>query len=147
MELQQIKNMVVNEFSNNTWEIVEINGQHKWEEQQALLYDAEGKVKNNLLILGQYQSMSTGLNLQDFGSEIVYYSPCLSSELNIQSQNRIHRIGTTKPCVYYQFCVVGSVEEAIWENLAKYADFNDKLYLNYYEQKEKLDKKVFEKVV
>lgn len=70
---------------------------------------------------------SSGLNLQK-ANIMVYFTPPLSAEYYVQSIKRIHRIGTTKPCVYYRMICENSVEEKIYESLKKGKDFIDYLY-------------------
>lgn len=84
--------------------------------------------ENNSVTLIQYQSGAMGLNLQK-ANKIIYFSPCLSSELFEQSKKRIHRIGQSKPCFYYQLVCENSVEEKIYKVLAMRKDFTEKLFL------------------
>ena len=51
-----------------------------------------------------------GLNLQK-ANKIIYFSMTDRSELFEQSKKRIHRIGQTQPCFYYQMICPGTVEE------------------------------------
>lgn len=83
---------------------------------------------DNSVTLIQYQSGAMGLNLQK-ANKIIYFSPPLSSELYEQSKKRIHRIGQTKPCFYYQLICQNSVEEKIYKALSMRKDFTDKLFL------------------
>jgi SNF2 family DNA or RNA helicase len=86
------------------------------------------KIGSNRVILVNYQSGATGINLQSYSHIIVYYSPCLSSELRIQSEGRIHRIGTTQSCLYYKLVTKGSIEEKIWSRLNMLQSYTDDLF-------------------
>lgn len=77
--------------------------------------------------LVNYAAGSSGLNLQK-ANIMIYFTPPLSVEFATQSAKRIHRIGTTKPCVYYRMICENSVEEKIYESLKKGKDFIDYLY-------------------
>lgn len=77
--------------------------------------------------LANFFAGSSGLNLQK-ANIMVYFTPPLSAEHYVQSIKRIHRIGTTKPCVYYRMICENSVEEKIYESLKKGKDFIDYLY-------------------
>lgn len=83
--------------------------------------------ESNSVTLIQYQAGSMGLNLQK-ANKIIYFTPCLSSELFEQSKKRIHRIGQNKPCFYYQLICKDSVEEKIYETLSLRKDFTEKLF-------------------
>ena len=83
--------------------------------------------RGNSITLIQYQAGAMGLNLQK-ANRIVYFTPTLSSELYEQSKKRIHRIGQTKTCFYYNLTVIGSIEEKIYANLALRKDYTEKLF-------------------
>lgn len=75
----------------------------------------------------QYQAGSMGLNLQK-ACRIIYFTPPLSSELYLQSQKRIHRIGQKSTCFYYNLICRGSVEERIYEVLRQRKDYTEALF-------------------
>lgn len=75
----------------------------------------------------QYQAGAMGLNLQK-ANKIVYYTPPLSSELYEQSKKRIHRIGQTGTCYYYNLVVKSSVEEKIYKSLEMRRDYTNALF-------------------
>lgn len=79
----------------------------------------------------QIQAGSMGLNLQG-ANKIVYFTPPLSSEMFEQSKKRTHRIGQTKTCFYYYLVCAGSIEEKIYENLAKRRDYSNELFRGDY---------------
>lgn len=91
------------------------------------------QVDNSITFI-QYQAGAMGLNLQK-ANKIIYYSPPLSSELYEQSKKRIHRIGQSGTCTYYNLTVKGSVEEKIYKTLEMRRDYTNKLFekedLNY----------------
>ena len=75
----------------------------------------------------QYQAGSMGLNLQK-ACRIIYFTPPLSSELYLQSQKRIHRIGQKSTCFYYNLICRGSIEERIYEVLRQRKDYTEALF-------------------
>lgn len=75
----------------------------------------------------QYQAGAMGLNLQK-ANKIIYYTPTPYSEYYEQSKKRIHRIGQTDTCFYYNLIVKGSREERIYKTLAMRRDYTDALY-------------------
>ena len=83
--------------------------------------------ESNSVTLIQYQAGAMGLNLQK-ANKIIYFTPCLFSELFEQSKKRTHRIGQEKPCFYYQLICNNSVEEKIYATLALRKDFTEKLF-------------------
>lgn len=86
---------------------------------------------DNSITLIQYQSGATGLNLQK-ANYVAYYSPPLSSELYEQSKKRIHRIGQSQTCFYYQFICKNSVEEQIYNTLNERRDYTELLFSKEY---------------
>ena len=85
---------------------------------------------NNSVTLLQYASGSSGINVQK-SNVMIYFTPCLSADFWMQSKKRIHRINQIKPCFYYQLVVKNSIEEKIYEALARGEDFNDRLFEEY----------------
>ena len=79
----------------------------------------------------QYQAGAMGLNLQK-ANRIIYFTPPLSSELWMQSQKRIHRIGQRKTCFYYKLVCEHSIEESIYKTLEMRRDYTEKLFENEY---------------
>ena len=57
--------------------------------------------------------------------------PTLSSNLNEQAKDRIHRIGQHRPCSYYYLIADGSIEADIYNALSNYADFGEALFTKY----------------
>jgi len=81
---------------------------------------------DNSVTLVQYQSGAMGLNLQK-SRLAVFMSPPESSELYEQAKARTHRIGQTRPCVYYQL-VTTPLESSIYSALALRKDYTDELF-------------------
>lgn len=85
------------------------------------------------VIVCQYQSANAGIDL--FAADtILYYEPCLSSNIMEQSRDRIHRIGQSRPCGYVYLLTAGSIEMAIYDALKGYADFGKRLFEEYMEE-------------
>lgn len=82
---------------------------------------------DNSITFIQYQAGAMGLNLQ-LANKIIYFTPPLSSELYEQSKKRIHRIGQTGTCTYYNLIVKGSVEEKIYKTLEMRKDYTEALF-------------------
>lgn len=75
----------------------------------------------------QYQAGAMGLNLQK-ANHVIYFTLPLSSELYEQSKKRIHRIGQTQPCFYYNLICKNTVEEHILATLEKRKDYTAELF-------------------
>lgn len=88
---------------------------------------------NNAVVLVQYQAGAMGLNLQKY-NKIVYFTPPVSSELYEQSKKRIHRIGQSETCFYYQLICAGSVEADIYATLEMRRNYTDELFKQNYPQ-------------
>lgn len=72
--------------------------------------ERKDEVTDQDVLLVQYQAGSMGLNLQNFGNKIVYFTLPERSELFEQSKKRIHRIGQNNTCFYYYLLVKDSIE-------------------------------------
>lgn len=83
--------------------------------------------KDDTVLLVQYQAGAMGLNLQE-ARYVVYFSPPLASSLYEQSKKRVHRVGQTRPCTYYNLVSDGTVEEDIYANLALRRDYTERLF-------------------
>ena len=75
----------------------------------------------------QYRAGSAGLNLQ-LANKMIFYSPTEKVDDWMQSQKRIHRIGQQKPCFYYQMVCENSIEEWVYDALARGVDYTDELF-------------------
>ena len=83
---------------------------------------------DNSITFVQYQSGSKGLNLQK-ANRIIFFTPTLSCEDWMQSAKRVHRIGQSKTCFYYQMIVKNSVEERIYKALEQGVDYTNDLFM------------------
>lgn len=83
---------------------------------------------DNAVVLVQYQAGAMGLNLQKY-NKIVYYTPTLSSELYEQSKKRVHRIGQTQPCFYYNLICTNSIEPEIYDTLKMRRNYTNELFV------------------
>ena len=77
--------------------------------------------------LVQYQSGSSGVNLQ-LSNKIIYYSPPVKSDFFEQSKKRIHRIGQDSRCTYWKLITKGSIEERIYNTLDLKRDYTEELF-------------------
>lgn len=75
----------------------------------------------------QIQAGAFGLNLQK-ANKIVYFTPPLSSELFEQSKKRTHRLGQERTCFYWFLICENSIEEKIYDTLAKRNDYSNELF-------------------
>lgn len=77
--------------------------------------------------LVQYQSGSSGVNLQK-ANKMIYYSPPIKSDFFEQSKKRIHRIGQDHKCVYYKLVTTNSIEQKIYNTLDLKRDYTEELF-------------------
>lgn len=80
------------------------------------------------VILCQYQAASMGLNLQKNARICVFYSQCLSYSDYEQAKARIHRIGQSRNCNFYNLICSDSIEEDILETLEQRKDYTEQLF-------------------
>lgn len=81
----------------------------------------------NAVVLCQVQSGAKGLNLQK-ANKLILYSPPLSGEDYMQLLKRIHRIGQKRPCFYYFIHTKDTVEDNIYQALARKEDYTLELF-------------------
>ena len=94
-----------------------------------------GSVKNlncynnnsDSVTLVQYQSGSSGVNLQK-ASKMIYYSPPIKSDFFEQSKKRIHRIGQDNKCCYWLLITKDSIETQIYKTLKKKESYTLELF-------------------
>lgn len=79
----------------------------------------------NVMIV-QYQSGGTGLNLQKF-SNTIFLSPTYSYLDYHQAMGRTWRTGQTKRCVFYHLVAKGTIDKAIYKALQMKKDFDNRL--------------------
>lgn len=82
---------------------------------------------NDSVTLVQYQSGSSGVNLQK-ANKMIYYSPPIKSDFFEQSKKRIHRIGQDTKCTYWKLITKDSIEQQIYSALSKKQDYTDELF-------------------
>lgn len=78
------------------------------------------------VMLVQYQSGGTGLNLQAFNNTI-FLSPTYSYTDYHQAEGRTYRTGQTNRCTFYQLRADRTIDSAIYHALNEKKDFDDKL--------------------
>lgn len=77
--------------------------------------------------LVQYQSGSSGVNLQK-ANKMIYYSPPVKSDYYEQSKKRIHRIGQDSKCTYWKLITTNSIEQKIYNTLDLKRDYTEELF-------------------
>jgi SNF2 family DNA or RNA helicase len=82
---------------------------------------------DNSITLVQYQSGSSGVNLQ-LANKMIYYSPPVKSDFFEQSKKRIHRIGQEHKCTYWKLVTTNSIEQKIYDTLDLKKDYTDELF-------------------
>lgn len=78
------------------------------------------------VMIVQYQSGGTGLNLQKFNTTI-FLSPCYSFIDYTQAVGRTYRNGQAEKCTFYHLRAQNTIDGAIYAALSEKRDFDDKL--------------------
>lgn len=78
------------------------------------------------VMIVQYQSGGTGLNLQKFNTTI-FLSPCYSFIDYTQAVGRTYRNGQAQKCTFYHLRAQNTIDGAIYAALSEKRDFDDKL--------------------
>ena len=84
------------------------------------------KFEDQDVMIVQYQSGGTGLNLQKF-SNTIFLSPTYSYTDHHQATGRTWRNGQQKRCTFYQLKASNTIDSAIYKALGEKKDFDDKL--------------------
>jgi len=84
------------------------------------------KFEDQNVMIVQYQSGGTGLNLQKF-STTIFLSPCYSFIDYTQAVGRTYRNGQANKCTFYHLKAFGTIDSAIYSALEDKKDFDDKL--------------------
>lgn len=84
------------------------------------------KFEDHDVMIVQYQSGGTGLNLQKFNTTI-FLSPCYSFQDYTQAIGRTYRNGQEKKCTFYQLKAQNTIDGSIYAALKAKRDFDDKL--------------------
>ena len=93
------------------------------------------ETKDNAVILVNYASGSTGLNIFTKAHHTIFYSLPNSHITYYQAKKRTDRIGQKYAPNYYVMITRETVEEAVFQTLVDGKDFDEKLYLKYQEKK------------
>lgn len=87
------------------------------------------KENENGIAIVNYQSGAVGINDLCISNIGVFFGPPDGNYiLYAQAKARLDRIGQTKQPIFYYLQTKGSVEKAIYDNLKKGQDFDDKMF-------------------
>lgn len=84
------------------------------------------KFDDQKVMIVQYQSGGTGLNLQQFNTTI-FLSPCYSFIDYTQAVGRTYRNGQAQKCTFYHLRAAQTIDGSIYAALEEKRDFDDKL--------------------
>lgn len=84
------------------------------------------KFEDQNVMIVQYQSGGTGLNLQKF-STTIFLSPCYSFIDYTQAVGRTYRNGQPNKCTFYHLKATNTIDNAIYAALKDKKDFDDRL--------------------
>ncbi len=84
------------------------------------------KFEDQKVMIVQYQSGGTGLNLQKFNTTI-FLSPCYSFQDYTQAVGRTYRNGQAEKCTFYHLKAANTIDGAIYKALDEKKDFDDNL--------------------
>ena len=101
------------------------------------LSDTEKLESKKTIVIANWQSASTGQNLQEFNKVIIFDLPIYRDWA--QGLKRVHRIGQNKPVIYYDFTCNNMIDNSMREALEMKVDYTDKLFesgLNKYVKNE-----------
>jgi SNF2 family DNA or RNA helicase len=99
------------ELDRRGFGIAWLNAGMSSEERSERIADFKTNTKTQVF-LGNPQSSGFGITLTE-ASTMMYYSNSDNYEHRLQSEDRIHRIGQSQTCLYYDFHTPGTVEDAI----------------------------------
>jgi SNF2 family DNA or RNA helicase len=102
--------------------VVQYHGKRTTAQREAAKLSFQGGEAN--VFIGQQQSGGTGITLTA-ASYVIYYSNDFSLGNRLQSEDRAHRIGQTKPVVYLNLMARGTIDEVIVHMLESKKDVAD----------------------
>lgn len=88
--------------------------------------------KERKVLLIQYVSGATGLNLQDI-NRTIFYSPTHSGMSYKQAIKRTHRMGQKRTCFYYRLLTAGTLEADIYSKLEKAQNYTNEIFKKFIE--------------
>lgn len=115
-------------FANTIQAIEELSARLKAAKiKHGVWYGAKkDKFDDQQVMIVQYQSGGTGLNLQKFNTTI-FLSPCYSFIDYTQAVGRTYRNGQEQKCTFYHLRAERTIDSAIYAALKEKKDFDDKL--------------------
>ncbi len=97
-------------------------GKTEQSERERIIKDFKGqKIK---IFIGNPQTAGFGLNLQTCTLQY-FFSNSFRTENRLQAEDRSHRIGVKKTCVYKDIIMKNSIDESIFKNIATGKSLND----------------------
>lgn len=125
-KVEGLKNALI--FVNTIGAIEELSAKLKAAHiKHGVWYGAKkDKFTDQDVMIVQFQSGGTGLNLQKFNTTI-FLSPCYSYIDYTQAIGRTYRNGQLEKCTFYHLKAKNTIDSAIYEALAEKKDFDDRL--------------------
>ena len=90
--------------------------------------DGERLSNKKNIIIGNWSSMSTGLNLQSYNKCIVFDLPSFGDWQ--QGIKRINRVGQNNTCIYYLFTQDNTIEKHIKQCLDNNTEYDNNLFMS-----------------
>ena len=105
------------------YKVIELyyGGTHQYTRKKIIERFKKGEVD---ILIANPRTAGIGLNLQR-SSFAYYFSNSYSLEDRVQSEDRLHRIGITKPVLYKDIIIKGTVDEKVHEVLKRKKDLLD----------------------
>jgi SNF2 family DNA or RNA helicase len=125
-KIEGLKNCLV--FVNTIGAIEELSAKLKAAHiKHGVWYGAKkDKFTDQDVMIVQYQSGGTGLNLQKFNTTI-FLSPCYSFIDYTQAVGRTYRNGQAEKCTFYHLQAANTIDGAIYQALGEKRDFDSNL--------------------
>ncbi|KAJ3091977.1 hypothetical protein HK102_011881 [Quaeritorhiza haematococci] len=98
------------------WNVCRIDGSVKMEERKLQIQDFNTQKDHNLFLLST-RAGGLGINLTAADTVIIYDSDW-NPQMDLQAQDRAHRIGQTRPVIVYRLVTTGTVESNILNRAA-----------------------------
>jgi ATP-dependent DNA helicase len=112
-QMRKMLDILADYLDSKNWKYCRIDGQTKMQERTSEMQTFKESPDIRAFLLST-RSGGLGLNLTSADTVIIYDSDW-NPQMDLQAQDRVHRIGQTKPVHVYRFVTANSVEQTILE--------------------------------
>eukprot|EP01006_Ploeotia_vitrea_P039228 TRINITY_DN66325_c6_g8_i2.p1 TRINITY_DN66325_c6_g8~~TRINITY_DN66325_c6_g8_i2.p1 ORF type:complete len:892 (+),score=142.37 TRINITY_DN66325_c6_g8_i2:309-2678(+) len=122
-QMTRMLDIVEDYIRYNNWEYCRLDGSTSSTDRERLMEEYNAPDSKKFIFILSTRAGGLGITLATANTVILYDSDW-NPQMDLQAQDRAHRIGQTKPVTVYRFVCQGTIEEKIYQRAMK------KLYLD-----------------